>query len=173
MNLLGLRNHGLLKRLVFWTNFNIFFNDTKARFFNFLIRLTGDKDRAADAFQESYLRYWQRYGKQAPNTGLLFTIGRNIAFDGHRRKKHHQPISEEKADDRQSQEQTVIVKEEYNRVMKAMDSLDPVERQVLSLAVDGGFRYEQIAEMTQLSLANVKVKIHRARRKLQDSLKEA
>ena len=119
------------------------------------------------------MRYWQRYGKQAPNTGLLFTIGRNLAVDGHRRKKNHLPVAEEKADDRQNQEQAVIVKEEYDRVMKAMETLDPVDRQVLSLAADGGFRYEQIAEMTQLSVANVKVKIHRARRKLHDYLKEA
>jgi RNA polymerase sigma-70 factor (ECF subfamily) len=153
--------------------FQTFFNETKGRFLNFLIRLTGDADRAADAFQESYLRYWKRYGQKTPNVRLLFTIGRNIAMDGHRSRRPHQPIDEQRRDERPDPESTVIVKEAYGRVLEALTSLDPAERELLSLAVDGGFRYSQIAEITRMSEANVKVKIHRARQKLRRYLKEA
>ena len=153
--------------------FLTFFDQTKERFLNFLIRLTGDADRAADAFQESYLRYWQRYSQKAPNTGLLFTIGRNIAIDGHRRQKPHQPVDENQQNEGADPESTVIIKENYRRVLDAMASLDPTERELLSLVVDGGFRYQEIARMTRLSEANVKVKIHRARQKLRRYLKEA
>jgi len=153
--------------------FQTFFNETKGRFLNFLIRLTGDADRAADAFQEAYLRYWQRYSKKAPNAGLLFTIGRNIAIDGHRSRKPHLPIDEQHRDERCDPESTVIVKESYGRVLEALAALDPAERELLSLAADGGFRYSQIAKITRMSEANVKVKIHRARQKLRRYLKEA
>ena len=152
--------------------FQTFFNETRGRFFNFLVRLTGDAERAADAFQESYLRYWQRYRKKAPSIGLLFTIGRNIAIDGHRRQKPHQPVDEQQQDEGADPESTVIIKENYYRVLDAMASLDPTERELLSLVVDGGFRYQEIARMTRLSEANVKVKIHRARQKLRHCLKE-
>jgi RNA polymerase sigma-70 factor, ECF subfamily len=146
--------------------FQAFFNETKTRFFHFLIRMTGDADYATDAFQESYLRYWKRYGQNPPNIGLLFTIGHNIAIDGHRRRKHQAPLDDQVCDDRPDQESAVIIKEDYLNMLAAMKTLDPLEREVLSLAADGGFRYEQIAKMTGLSTANVKVKIHRARQKL-------
>lgn len=153
--------------------FHTFFNDTKARFFNFLIRMTGDADRAADAFQESYLRYWERYGKSTPNAALLFTIGRNVAVDGHRRRKNHHPLDDSHQDGQPDQESAVIIKESYRKVLDAMETLAPVDREILSLAVDGGFRYEQIAQITHMSTTNVKVKIHRAREKLRRYLKEA
>jgi RNA polymerase sigma-70 factor (ECF subfamily) len=134
--------------------------------------MTGSEDRAEDVFQESYRRYWERYGKNAPNERLLFTIGRNLAIDGHRRRTRYQPLDEQRQDTRPDQESAVIVKETYQTVLTAMDALDPLERHVLSLAVDGGFRYEQIAEMTNISAVNVKVKIHRARKKLRRCLEE-
>jgi RNA polymerase sigma-70 factor (ECF subfamily) len=153
--------------------FQNFINETKTRFLNFLIRLTGNADHAADAFQESFLRYWERYDRDKPNAALLFTIGRNIAMDGHRRHKPHQPLDEQSHDTRPDQESALIVKESYGRVLAAMEQLDPVERELLSLVMDGGFRYEEIGRMTKMSVANVKVKIHRARQKLRDHLKEA
>jgi RNA polymerase sigma-70 factor, ECF subfamily len=146
--------------------FQAFFNETKTRFFHFLIRMTGDADHAADAFQESYMRYWERYDHNAPNVQLLFTIGRNIAIDGHRRRKHQNPIDDQTRDGRLDPESAVIIKETYLNILAAMETLDPLEREVLSLAADGGFRYEQIAQITKLSITNVKVKIHRARQKL-------
>lgn len=164
--------------------FQTFFNETRTRFFNFLIRLTGDADRAADAFQESYTRYWQRYGQQPYNTGLLFTIGRNIAIDGHRRQKRHRPldvqidaqiydqIADQSRNYQPDQEAAVIIKEEYRNVLAAMETLEPIERELLSLAADGGFRYEQIGQITHISTVNVKVKIHRARQKLRRYLEE-
>lgn len=153
--------------------FQTFFNETRERFLNFLIRLTGDPDRAADAFQESYLRYWKRYGRKTPNVRLLFTIGRNIAIDGHRSRKPLDPLDEQCRDTGPDPESTVIVREAYGRMLEAMASLNPAERELLSLAADGGFRYSQIARITRMSEANVKVKIHRARQKVRCYLKEA
>ena len=61
--------------------FQRFYRQTKARFFNFLLRMTADPDLAGDIFQESYARYWERYGRKPPSTGLLFAIGRNAVID--------------------------------------------------------------------------------------------
>lgn len=152
--------------------FQTFFQQTRERFFNFLLRLTGNADRAADIFQESYTRYWERYGDRDPNAGLLFTIGRNAAIDGHRRRSRQQPFDDNCMDERPSQETALVVKESYRQVLAAMALLDPLERQVLSLAIDGGFRYEEIARITGISTTNVKVKIHRARRKLRRHIEE-
>lgn len=152
--------------------FQKFFQQTRERFFNFLLRMTGDSDRAADVFQESYTRYWERYGRQEPNVALLFTIGRNAAIDGHRMRGRYQPLDEACADRRPNQEACLIIKDSCRQVLAAMELLDPLERQVLSLAVDGGFRYDEIARITGISCGHVKVKVHRARQKLRRHLKE-
>jgi RNA polymerase sigma-70 factor (ECF subfamily) len=158
----------------FLDTFETFYQQTRGRFFNYLVRLVGDYDKAADIFQESYARYWEHYGRQEPSAGLLFTIGRNAVIDSRRRKGgSEQPYEDLVRDHQPDQETAMVAKESYRRVLTAMGSLKPLEREVLALAVDGEFTYEEIARITRVSVANVKVKVHRARQRLRSLLKEA
>jgi len=52
------------------------------------------------------------------------------------------------------------------RVMRGLSALTPVDRAALLLRVRDGLSYEEIAAALDLSLSNVKVKVHRARLKL-------
>lgn len=142
------------------------------RFYNYLVRMIGDYDKAADIFQESFTRYWEHYGRQEHSAGLLFTIGRNAVIDSRRRQGGEQPYDDRVRDHRPDQETAVLNKESYDRVLTAMDHLKPIEREVLALAVDGEFTYEEIARITHISVGNVKVKVHRARQRLRSLLKE-
>lgn len=152
--------------------FQEFFSRTRHRFFNFLLRMTGSTERAEEIFQESYTRYWERYGQELPNVKLLFAIGRNAAVDGHRRRNRERPLDDTRCDGGPDQEAALIAKESCRRMLDALQMLDPAERQLLSLAADGGLRYEEIARISGISIANVKVRIHRARQKLRRSLQE-
>lgn len=142
------------------------------RFFNYLLRVTADTDLAGEIFQESYARYWEHYGHREPSVGLLFTIGRNALVDHHRTRKHALCYEDQCEDEQPDQETALIGKESYQQVLAAMSTLPPLDREVLALAVDGGFAYEEIARLTDLSVANVKVKIHRARQKLRRLMKD-
>jgi RNA polymerase sigma-70 factor (ECF subfamily) len=152
--------------------FQIFYQQTRTRFFNYLLRMTADIDLAGEIFQESYARYWEHYGRREPSVGLLFTIGRNALVDHHRTRKHAMCYEDRCEDDQPDQETALIGKESYQQVQAAMSALPSLDREVLALAVDGGFAYEEIARLTDLSMANVKVKIHRARQKLRRLLKD-
>lgn len=153
--------------------FQTFYRQTAVRFYNYLLRITADPDLAGDIFQESYARYWERYGRREPSVGLLFTIGRNAIIDHRRRQKQTFCYEDRCQDERPDQEAALISKQAYQRVLAAMGTLEPLERDVLALAVDGGFAYSEISRLTDLSPGNVKVKIHRARQKLRRILKEA
>lgn len=63
-----------------------------------------------------------------------------------------------------------MVREEYRRVLQAMQQLNEEERDVLSLALNGDLSYREIGELTGTSEGNVKVKVHRARAKLKKIL---
>jgi RNA polymerase sigma-70 factor (ECF subfamily) len=61
-----------------------------------------------------------------------------------------------------------MVRDEYRRVLAAMKHLEEDERDLISLVVSSGLSYHEVAEVTGISEANVKVKIHRTRKKLRN-----
>ena len=67
-------------------------------------------------------------------------------------------------------EQSALHMEEYQRVRESVDNLPETDREILSLAV-GGLAYKEIASILGISETNVKVKIHRARMKLRQMLR--
>jgi RNA polymerase sigma-70 factor (ECF subfamily) len=152
--------------------FQKFYQQTRTRFYHYLLRMTNDIDLAGDIFQESYMRYWERYARREPSAGLLFTIGRNAIFDHYRKRKHTMCYEDRCEDKRPDQETVLIGKESCQRVLTAMSTLPPLDREVLSLAVDSGFAYSEIARITDLSVGNVKMKVHRARQKLRRILED-
>ena len=63
-----------------------------------------------------------------------------------------------------------MVRDEYRRTLSAMQHLDEVERDFLSLVVSSDLSYREIAEIHHTSEQNVKVRVHRARVKLRGIL---
>ncbi len=63
-------------------------------------------------------------------------------------------------------ESRMMVREDYRRVLAAMQTLEQEERDILSLVVSSGLPYREIARIAGTSEANVKVRVHRARLKL-------
>lgn len=120
--------------------------------------------------QESFARLFQKYRPENFTPQLLYTIGRNLVLDSMRRRNRDAKLAETQIEAADSVERDLMVRDEYRRVLAAMRRLDPDERDLLSLAVSGGLRYREMALITQTSEANVKVKIHRARKKLRDLL---
>jgi RNA polymerase sigma-70 factor (ECF subfamily) len=69
-----------------------------------------------------------------------------------------------------SQEYGLMVKQEYRQVIAAMQQLKENERDILALAISDGFSYRDIAAIADISVENVKVKVHRTRLKLKKIL---
>ena len=64
----------------------------------------------------------------------------------------------------------MMVRDEYRRVLLAMQQLGEEERDTLALVVSSDMTYRDIAEITGTSEQNVKVRVHRARIKLRKSM---
>jgi RNA polymerase sigma-70 factor, ECF subfamily len=151
--------------------FKAFYHQYKERLFAYLMRMTGDYELARDSMQEAFTRLLEHYGRERDSPALLFTIGRNALLDHVRKKNRTTVLDTEPADDACDQERTHLVKEEYQRVLCAMQELEADERDILSLAVSGELSYRDIAAVAGISEANVKVKVHRARVKMKAILK--
>lgn len=146
--------------------FRSFYEHYQERLFAYLLKMTGDYHLSADLMQESFTRYLERY-KNRPHSGsLLFAIGRNLVIDHARRRNTRASYENGKNRCHVDQEQILMVREQYRQVLAALQKLPQKERDTLALAVSSDLPYSKIAEITGISEANVKVKIHRARVKL-------
>jgi RNA polymerase sigma-70 factor (ECF subfamily) len=152
-------------------NFRSFYQKYRDRLFAYLIRSTGDYYLAGDILQEAFTRYLEKYGKRRPSPALLYTIARNAVVDGHRKQGRESPLYAEPEFARPNPETQMLVREDYRRVLAAMQELAPEDRDVLSLVVSSDLSYREIAHITGTSEGNVKVRVHRARVKLRKMMK--
>jgi RNA polymerase sigma-70 factor, ECF subfamily len=152
--------------------YGVFYRHSKNKIFNYLMRLTGDSGLAGDIMQETFARHIEHYGQANRDIPLLYRIARNLFTDELRKRKHQASGKTEDAPHLLDQDQRLMVRFEYRRVMSAMEKLDEDEREILALAVGDDISYQEIASLVGISEANVKVKVHRARLKLRQMLKE-
>ena len=122
--------------------------------------------------QESFIRLYEKYTAENYTPQLLYTIGRNLVLDSLRRRKWNPTAFEDNDQPVESNEEHYfMVRDEYRRVLTAMQQLEDDERDLLSLVVSSEISYRELAQIAGISEANVKVKIHRARKKLRAYLK--
>jgi RNA polymerase sigma-70 factor (ECF subfamily) len=138
--------------------------------FAYLMRRTGDYYLSGDIMQESFTRYLDRYGDRMHSAPLLFKIARNALLDDRRKTHRNIALAEKDEPDGGNPEHHLQVRDEYRRVLSAMQQLREPERDALSLAVSSDMSYRDIADLTGTSEQNIKVRVHRARVKLRTIL---
>ncbi len=136
----------------------------------YLLRRTGDYSLAEDLLQETFTRCLKHY-RQA-DVGLLYTIARNAQIDYYRRSAKRQTRALEEVAQSPAQEQSLSDCEEVDRVLAAMLRLPDAERELLSFVAADDLSYAEIADIVGISLANLKVRVHRARQNLRELLRE-
>ncbi len=131
--------------------------------FSFLLRLTGDRGRAEDLCQETFLKVVKASGsweERARFTTWLYAIARNLAVDEARRmafrraeplepadpegeRRRPEPAAEDPSPDRAADAALVRPKLEA-----ALQALPPEQREVFLLREYSGLRFAEIAEVT-------------------------
>jgi RNA polymerase sigma-70 factor, ECF subfamily len=156
-------------------------NDAFAQFYErsarslwaYLSRVSGDAALADDLTQESYVRL---LCAARPDEGevasrrYLFRIATNLLHDHWRRPKSRsiEELPEElfaKGDDWANLDSKVILG-------RAMATMRPRDRQLLWLAHAESYTHREIAEITGLGAASVRLLLFRARRKITQRLQE-
>jgi RNA polymerase sigma-70 factor (ECF subfamily) len=129
--------------------------------FSFLLRLTGDRGRAEDLCQETFLKVVKAsvgWEERARFTTWLFAIARNLAVDEARRisfrraqplepQSGERPGPEVAADDPppDSAADAALVRPKLEAALRA---LPPEQREVFLLREYSGLRFAEIAEVT-------------------------
>lgn len=130
--------------------------------FRFIMKTVRDKDEAMNIVQNTYEKLWIHREKVNYETSRawLFTTSYRLMIDEIKRNKRFISIDEVHEDQFHYQPGHMNIKELLD---KAFDRLPEIQKSVVLLRDYEGYSYEEIAEITNLSLAQVKVYIFRAR----------
>ena len=151
--------------------------------YTFAAYLLGDPHEAEDVAQEVLVKLWTR-GGGIPTDRLeawLMRVTRNACTDCLRKRKRTAEVISIQRDDRPradrpspepSPERMAAGSELGARILGEMERLSTAARSVVILREIQGFSYVEIAEIMNMSLDTVRVTLHRARRRLRESLKE-
>lgn len=151
----------------------------KSEVYTFCLRmLGGDADAASDAFQEVFIKVYEKGDTFRDGTnvmGWLYMIARNTCLNVYRAMKPNETIENHQSlmsHDRTlapefSQEQSFL----REMLEKAIAALPEEFREPFILREFDGFSYSEIAEMTGTTLAVTKVRIHRAKQKMREILR--
>jgi RNA polymerase sigma-70 factor (ECF subfamily) len=139
----------------------------------FATYLCGDPSLADDITSETFVSAWTAPGgiRQSTAKAYLFTIARNHYHRHLRRTGRYAQLVDEFKDQRRDVETALDAKDHVQRVLRALQALPEIDRAALVMRTQDEMAYAEIAETLGVSLAAVKVKIHRSRQKLYELTK--
>lgn len=150
------------------TGFHELYADYARDIYRFALYLSGNPAVADDITSETFIRVWSSPEpvRLATVKAYLLTIARNLYLMESRRSSRRQSLDETVPDSGPSVGHQVEVKDELDRVLRAMQGFPEVDRSALLMRANEGLSYEEIAVALGLPVATVKVKVHRARLRL-------
>ncbi len=166
-------------------NFTDVFDEYERLIYNYLFRMTQNETEAEDLAQETFIRVQRKlstFRGEASLSTWIYRIATNISLDHFRRKDTQQakaalPLEEAKpnivlwVDETPSSPEQLAAQSEMSTCVDGyIERLPPDYRAALILHDMQGLKNREIAEVLDCSLNTVKIRLHRARKKLKESL---
>jgi RNA polymerase sigma-70 factor, ECF subfamily len=159
--------------------FEALFRKYQGPIYGLVVRLVGSED-AYDLTQEVFLRVLRSlhsFRGDCTFRTWLYTVARHVCYNHCRDEKRRQAIeglfgggedgeesAEQQIPDTQMSVERIVETQELQRVVASiLDSMTVEQRLLITLRDFEGMSYEEMTQITELSLVNVKSKLHRAR----------
>lgn len=142
-------------------------------------RILGDRDRARDVVQETFVELQRSSRQQLDHAPAkwLFTVCRNRALNVCRKEKRMTYLDEEILDREPGGEPQPNERIEHDEakgfLLRIVATLPPRQQEVLQLKFQNDLSYQEISEITKLSVNHVGVLIHTALKTLRARHAEA
>jgi RNA polymerase sigma-70 factor, ECF subfamily len=136
--------------------------------YRFSVYLSGDPSLAEEITQETFVRAWVMPGEVCGGTAkaYLLTIARNLYRAERKRAARQVALEGTQPDPKPGPEAVAGGRLELDAVFEALQTLPETDRAALLMHAQDGLPYAAIASALGLSIAAVKVRVHRARIKL-------
>lgn len=149
----------------------------KNKLYRFALKFLGNEEEAKDVVQEVFIRVWN--GRHQMNEvqnweAWCMRITKNLSLDRIRSmsRKQTQPIEEvyHVRQDSLSPHESTEIQESMNQIVRFIAGLPEKQRQVIHLRDVEGYSYNEICEILELDMNQVKVNLFRARNAVREKI---
>ena len=153
------------------------FHDLYSRYVDDVYRfahwLSGNPHDAHDITSETFVRAWTAPNEPRTKTvkAYLFAIARNLYRKQWRRESRLTKLEHSLADPAKAPDEAASNRDDFEQLLAALQLLPEIDRTLLLMRAEDELSYEDIAAATGISAVAAKVKVFRARTKLEALLK--
>jgi RNA polymerase sigma factor (sigma-70 family) len=157
-------------------NFEKLATSVKDKLYRFALRMTGDVTEAEDVVQEVFIKVWNKRDNMHEvlnHEAYCMTLTRNLSLDKMRSK--HRRTSEigealQLTDLHSTPYDEIEKSDTVESIRKWMQDLPEKQRLTMHLRDIEGMTYDEIATALEMTLAQVKVNLHRARQFIREKM---
>jgi RNA polymerase sigma-70 factor (ECF subfamily) len=138
----------------------------------YCMRVLSNEEAAEDIFQEVFIKFYRNVRSKVVKTnipGFLITIARNMCLNHKRDTRQTVPI--DNLEFLFPQNQNYEQKELLDLITRSLELVDDDYREAFVLREYSGLSYKEIAEISEISLANAKSRVFRAKKQIKEILK--
>ena len=150
-------------------SFNLLVSRWEKRVYNYLLRITANREDALDLTQDAFLKAYQNLrklddpGRFAP---WLYRIAHNEAYSMFRKRKPQTDVEEIEPEATETKitmgGSSVFPMELSLAVAGALDRLSADQREAVVLKIYQGFKFEEMAEILSCPVSTVKSRLYTA-----------
>src|SRR5690606_32162234 len=161
-------------------NYHQVFNDDvfplRDKLYRFSLSIVRKNDIAEDVVQEILIKVWEErddWKNWRNMEAMIYTMTKNLSLDKLKNKNNQLQTNPEGYDTVSDGTGTVqkVISQDVERIIhNAIGKLSEIQIMVIQLRDFEGYTYQEIAYMTELTMAQVKVNLHRGRLELREKL---
>lgn len=149
------------------------------KLYRFAFRLLGNNEEAKDIVQEVFIKVWNgrdQLGEVQNMEAWCMRITKNLSLDRLRQQQRRPTGSIELgmqvSNSSLSPAETTELSESMKRIGELMAALPEKQRQVMHLRDIEGYSYNEICEIMEIDMSQVKVSLFRARNAVREKLQK-
>ncbi|HAA13418.1 MAG TPA: RNA polymerase sigma factor [Cytophagales bacterium] len=157
-------------------DFETRFIPVRNKMYRFALRLLGEEQEAEDVVQDVLLKIWKqrhRFEEISNAEAWCMQLTRNLSLDrlkSPRRKLRATLEGWDGAEGGATPDKAAEVNDAMQRMRSLLKGLPEMQQAVLHLREVEGYSYQEMTEVLELDLNQVKVYLHRARKALREQL---
>ncbi|ASZ12831.1 RNA polymerase sigma factor [Chitinophaga pendula] len=150
----------------------------RQKLYRFAFRLLGNEEDAKDIIQDALLKVWHQQERMAELQNLeawCMRITRNLALDKIKSRKYRMSEDLERADHvpvayQQDPHMAAEKQDVMKKVHAIIHTLPEKYRTIIQLRDMDGYSYQEIADILEVEMSEVKINLHRARKAVREKL---
>lgn len=148
-----------------------------AKLYRFASRLLQNPDEVQDAMQEVFLKLWsirKKLSEVKSIEAMSVTITKNHCLDRLRNRKFNTPVTDSNLGiNTLTPGKQTELSDSIEQVNRLINELPEQQRMIIQLRDVEEYSFEEIVEITGMSIEAIRTALSRSRKKIRESLKKA